>query len=182
MNRSVLAVIVGFLLLGAHFTFCMWSACTLLSEPQKKVHHYTSPLFEQPWVVSACDFPTSTLELEFRTLEANQWEGWKDATASFAYDATSPAERLEQFINEEMRWQITHNFYSENKRPELKRILESSAYAKALHYVLSMNYHVENSVPDSVQLRMAIHFIPSPDQAYSEQIAYLNFPTYGPAR
>ena len=180
MNRTVFSVVAAFLLLGVYFTVCLWSALSLSSVPQSKVHRYTVPLFEQPWFVVGNDFPTSTLQLEFRTYGENQWSGWNDATASFSYDDSSPMERLEQFINEELRWQITHNLYSENARPEFKRILQSAAYAKALHYALSMNYHGGNSLPDSVQLRMDIHFIPPPDQAYTQQISYLNFPAYAP--
>jgi hypothetical protein len=182
MNRTVISVLGAFLILGAFSLVCAWSALSLSSAPQLKVHRLTTPLFEQPWFVAGNDFPTSILQLEFRTLGRNQWDEWRDATASFSHDEASPMERLEQFINEELRWQITHNLYSENSRPEFRRIKESSAYAKALHYALSMNYHGGNPLPDSVQLRMAIHFVPPPDQAHTQQISYLNFPPYAPVQ
>lgn len=182
MNRRFVAVIAGFLIVGVYFTLSLWSALTLSSAPQSNVHRFTSPLFEQPWFAAGSDFPTSTLQLEFRIMGGNQWSEWRDATAAFMYDEGTPMERLEQFIDEELRWQITHNLYSAKGGFEFSKIQESTAYAKALHYALRMNYHDGQALPDSVQLRAAIHFIPPPDQSYSKQLSYLNFPTYAPVQ
>jgi hypothetical protein len=96
-----------------------------------------------------------------------------------ALSPSSRAERVEQTIIDELRWQLTHNLYSENGRAELKTILESSTYSKAVYYVMRMERNDKELYPDSVQLRAAIEFIPSMDAAPTQQLSYINFPPYG---
>lgn len=178
MNQSCAAALVACLVLFTHFGLSLWSACTLSSAPQSNVHRYTHPLFEQPWYSFGCDFPTSTLNLECRFANDSQWSDWKDATSSMAFDASTPPERLEQYINSELRWQVTHNLYSENGQVQLARILESSAYAKALNYALRIAYEKGSSTPDSIQVRLAIGFIAPPDSSASGTSSYLRFPAH----
>lgn len=179
MNRSVVSVVLAFTLLSAHFGLCLWSSLAQTTSPPAYVSRYTQPLFLQPWSTLGTDYPTSYSELEYRALIDKKWSDWQDATTSFGYDTSTPVERLEQGINEQLRWQITHNLYTENGRAQFDRVLESSAYSKALYYVLRMENHHKQINPDSVQLRLSICFTPEPTQAYTRQCSYLNFPIYG---
>jgi hypothetical protein len=118
--------------------------------------------------------------LEFRLKQTNHdWSEWKDASASFSYEPSSRAERVEQSIVDDLRWQLTHNLYSSNGRAELKTIMESSTYSKALYYVMRLERYHNGQYPDSIQLRAAIEFIPAMDAAPTRQLSYVTFPPYG---
>jgi hypothetical protein len=178
MNRSVIALLASCLILSVHFSFCLWSAITESSSPQLNVHRYTRPLFVQPWQVCGSDFHTSVLNLEFRKHDGMQWLDWKDATDSISSGASSPMVRIEEDIHDDLRWEVAHNLYSVNGRPRFDRILQSSAYARAIFYVARMEQLSGAFSTDSLQIRLAIRFIPTTDQAYSQQISYLNFPAF----
>jgi hypothetical protein len=120
------------------------------------------------------------MELEFRMKNKSAaWSDWKDATANYTYEPSSQAERVEQSIVDELRWQLANNLYSENGRVELKQVTESSAYSKAIYYVMRMERYHEQNYPDSIQLRAAIEFIPEMDAAPTRQFSYVTFPPYG---
>jgi hypothetical protein len=176
MNRSIIALLTACLMLSIHFSLCLWSAITQSSSPQASVHQYTHPLFVQPWHTIGCDFPTNVMDLEYRVCNESQWAEWSDASDSLSSGESTPAGRLEQSILDDLRWQVTHNLYSTNGRPRFDRIQQSGAYARAIYYVARMKQMRESFSPDSLQLRLAIGFIPPTDQAYSEQTSYLQFP------
>ncbi len=171
-------VILGFLLLAAHTTVCLWNAFQTDSSSHGSIFKCAQPLFKQPWREVGSDHSTSTMELECRTFQERGWSDWHDATGHFEYDPSSPVERLEQGINDELRWQLSRNLYSENGRVQLERITESAAYGKALYYAMRMEKNHSGSMPDSVQLRLAIQFVPPTDQAQTIQTTHLNFPVY----
>ena len=178
MKKTLLAAFIGGIILTIHYTLCALSALSI--EQTTIGDRYTQPLFQQPWVVLGSDLPTNRIELEFRMKnKASDWSDWKDATASYAYEPSSRAERVEQSIVDELRWQLTHNLYSENGRAELHSITESSTYAKAIYYVMRMERYHEQNYPDSIQLRAAIEFIPEMDAAPTRQFSYVTFPPYG---
>jgi hypothetical protein len=172
------AVILGFLLLAAHTTVSLWSVFSTEKPQPRWMVNSVQPLFKQPWREIGSDYSTSSMELEYRAFQENDWTEWKDATGNFAYDPSSPVERLEQGINEELRWQLANNLYSENGRAQLQRVTESAAFAKALYYTMRMEKNHSGAIPDSVQLRVAIQFIPPTDQAHTIQKTHLNFPAY----
>lgn len=145
---------------------------------QPVVLGYTYPLFPQPWSATSSDFPTSDIQLEFRTCAAASWSDWQDAGAVLHYDNASVAERIEQSINEELRWQILNNLYSTGGRMQFDHITESSSYAKALYYVLRMHQCKHLDMPDTLQLRVSLRFTPEPNQAYTFQRSQLEFPKY----
>jgi len=178
MKKTLLAAIIGSIILTIHYTLCALSAFSV--ESSGIAAQYTQPLFQQPWTKLGSDIPTNKIELEFRMKQrANDWSDWKDATASHAFEPSSRAERVEQSIMDELRWQLSHNLYSENGRAELKTIMESSTYSKAVYYVMRMERYDKELYPDSVQLRAAIEFIPSMDAAPTRQLTYVTFPPYG---
>lgn len=94
------------------------------------------------------------------------------------FDASTPPERLEQYINSELRWQVTHNLYSEHGEVQLDHIVQSSAYSKALSYALRMTYEKGAPTPDSIQVRLAIGFIAPPDSSAYSTSSYLQFPAH----
>jgi len=178
MKKTLLAAFIGGIILTIHYTLCALSALSI--EEETIAQHYTQPLFQQPWKVLGSDIPANKMELEFRIKNKTKtWSDWKDATAGYSFEASSQAERVEQSIVDELRWQLSHNLYSENGRTELKSIMESSAYSKALYYVMRMERYNEQNYPDSIQLRAAIEFIPTMDAAPTRQFSYVTFPPYG---
>jgi hypothetical protein len=178
MKKTLLAAFIGGIILTVHYTLCALSAFSV--DNSSIAGRYTQPLFQQPWSKLGSDIPTNKIELEFRMKQkTNDWSEWKDATASHAFEPSSRAERVEQTIIDELRWQLTHNLYSENGRVELKTITESSTYSKAVYYVMRMERLDNELYPDSVQLRAAIEFIPSMNAAPTRQLSYVNFPPYG---
>jgi hypothetical protein len=178
MKKTLLAAFIGGIILTIHYTLCALSA--LSTDEATFAHHYTQPLFEQPWNTLGSDLPSNVIELEFRIkTKTKTWSEWKDATAGYAFEANSQAERVEQSIANELRWQLSHNLYSENGRTELKSITESSAYSKAVYFVMRMERYNEQNYPDSIQLRAAIEFIPAMDAAPTRQFSYVTFPPYG---
>jgi len=178
MKKTLLAALIGGIILTIHYTLCALSALTI--EQETLGHRYTHPLFQQPWRTLGSDLPANKIELEFRMKnKAAAWSDWKDATANYSYDPSSQAERVEQTIADELRWQLTHNLYSENGRVELRPIMESSAYSKAIYYVMRMERYHEQNYPDSIQLRAAIEFIPDMEAAPTRQLSYFTFPPYG---
>ncbi len=178
MKKTLLAAIIGGIILTIHYTLCALSA--LPSQHSAIGNQYTQPLFQQPWNKLGTDLPTNKTELEFRLKQTNHdWSEWKDASASFSYEPSSRAERVEQSIVDDLRWQLTHNLYSSNGRAELKTIMESSTYSKALYYVMRLERYHNGQYPDSIQLRAAIEFIPAMDAAPTRQLSYVTFPPYG---
>jgi hypothetical protein len=178
MKKTLLAAIIGGIILTIHFTLCALSA--LSTERSSLENRYTQPLFQQPWSKLGSDLPTNKMELEFRQKsKTGDWSDWKDATGSYSYEPSSKAERMEQSIVDELRWQLTHNLYSENGRVELQTIMESSTYAKAIYYVMRLERYNNEHYPDSVQLRAAIEFIPEMHAASTQQLSYFTFPPYG---
>jgi hypothetical protein len=178
MKKTLLAAIIGGIILTIHYTLCTLSALSI--EETTIGDRYAQPLFSQPWHKLGSDLPTNKIELEFRAKNGtSDWSDWKDATAARGYEPSSQAERVEQSIVDELRWQLTHNLYSENGRVELKTIMESSTYSKAVYYVIRLEHTDENNYPDSVQLRAAIEFIPEMQAASTQQLSYLTFPPYG---
>jgi hypothetical protein len=139
---------------------------------------YTYPLFPQPWQTITSHIPTSDAQLEFRSNAHGSWSEWQDASAAFDYNNNSVAERIEQGINEELRWQILNNLYVEGGRQQFDHIVESSSYSKALYYVLRLHRYYEKPMPDTLQLRMALRFTPEPENAYTFQRTFLEFPKY----
>jgi hypothetical protein len=180
MRRSIIALLVACLMLSIHFSFCLWSAFTQSSAPQANVHRYTRPLFVQPWYTIGSGMPTSVLDLEYRICEGAHWDEWNDASDSLSSGESSPVGRIEQSILDDLRWQVTHNLYSSSGRARFDRIQQSGAYARAIYYVVHMEQIRGAFSPDSLQLRLAIRFIPPTDQAYSQQTTYLNFPALSP--
>jgi len=142
------------------------------------VNDYTYPLFPQPWSKSSTNFPTSDAQLEFRSCTTNHWSEWQDASTAFHYNDNSVAERIEQGINNELRWQILNNLYSADGQRQFDHILESSTYAKALYYVLRMHRYHQTDLPDTLQLRMSLRFTPEIGKAYTFQRTQLEFPKY----
>jgi hypothetical protein len=178
MKKTLLAALIGGIILTIHYTLCALSALSM--EQESIGHQYTHPLFQQPWRKLGSDLPANTMELEFRMKNKSAtWSDWKDATANYTYEPSSQAEREEQSIVDELRWQLANNLYSENGRVELKQITESSAYSKAIYYVMRMERYHEQNYPDSIQLRAAIEFIPEMDAAPTRQFSYVTFPPYG---
>jgi hypothetical protein len=178
MKKTLLAALIGSIILTIHYTLCALSALTI--EEETIANQYTQPLFQQPWSMLGSDLPTNSMELEFRIKNKTKtWTDWNDATASYSFESSSQAERVEQSILDELRWQLAHNLYSENGKTELKNIMESSAYSKALYYVMRMERYNQQNTPDSVQIRAAIEFIPAMDAAPTRQLSYVTFPPYG---
>ena len=178
MKKTLLAALIGGIILTIHYTLCALSALSI--EQETIGSRYTQPLFQQPWRKLGSDVPTNKMELEFRMKNKSAaWGDWKDATANYTYEPSSQAERVEQSIVDELRWQLAHNLYSENGRVELKQVTESSAYSKAIYYVMRMERYHEQNYPDSIQLRAAIEFIPEMDAAPTRQFSYVTFPPYG---
>jgi hypothetical protein len=178
MKKTLLAALIGSIILTIHYTLCALSALTI--EKDTIAHRYTQPLFQQPWSALGSDLATNAMELEFRIKsKTKSWTDWKDATGGYSFEASSQAERIEQSILNELRWQLSHNLYSENGRTELKTITESIAYSKALYYVMRMERYNEQNRPDSIQIRTAIEFIPAMDAAPTRQLSYVTFPPYG---
>lgn len=178
MKKTLLAAFIGGIILTIHYTLCALSA--LPGEHSAIGNRYTHPLFQQPWSKLGSDLPTNKTDLEFRMKYANQdWSDWKDASGAYLHEQSSKAERLEQSIVDDLRWQLTHNLYSENGRAELKTIMESSTYSKAIYYVMRLERYHNEHYPDSVQLRAAIEFIPEMEAAATRQLSYFTFPPYG---
>lgn len=178
MKKTLLAAFVGGIILTVHFTLCALSALPV--EHTAIGDQYTQPLFQQPWSKLGSDLPTNKIDLEFRRKTKTEgWSDWKDATAAYSYEASSQAERTEQAIVDELRWQLAHNLYSENGRTELQSITESSTYSKALYYVMRLGQCNQESYADSIQLRAAIEFIPEMESASTRQLSHLTFPPYG---
>jgi hypothetical protein len=178
MKKTLLAALIGGIILTIHYTLCALNALPV--EQTTIGDRYAQPLFQQPWQKLGSDLPTNKIELEFRKKnKGRDWSDWKDATASYSFEPSSQAERVEQSIVDELRWQLTHNLYSDNGRVELKTIMESSTYSKAVYYVIRLEHYNENNYPDSVQLRAAIEFIPEMDAADTRQLTYFTFPPYG---
>lgn len=178
MKKTLLAALIGSIILTIHYTLCALSALSI--EEKTIADGYTQPLFQQPWSALGSDLPTNSMQLEFRIKnKTKSWTDWKDATGGYSYEASSQAERVEQSILDELRWQLSHNLYSENGKTELKAIMESSAYSKALYYALRMERYNEKNTPDSIQIRAAIEFIPAMDAAPTRQLSYVTFPPYG---
>jgi hypothetical protein len=173
-----LAVFFAFILLVTHFTIVLFGIFSEKSKLPAWLTGYTQTVLKQPWKELGTDCTTSALQLEYRDFRNGSWNEWSDATSSFSYDSGSPLERIEQGINDKMRWEITHNLYSEEGRVQFNRITESTAYAEALYYVIRMNENAGNTAADSLQLRLAIAFTPSPNGAYTQQTSYLTFPVY----
>jgi hypothetical protein len=178
MKKTLLAAFIGGIVLTIHFTLCALSA--LSTEYADIGNRYTQPLFQQPWSNLGSELPTNKIELEFRVRQKSTgWSEWTDATSAHSYEPSSQAERVEQSIVDELRWQLTHNLYSDKGRVELQAIMESSSYSKAIYYVMRMEKIDEGIYPDSVQLRAAIEFIPEMNAAPTRQLSYFNFPPYG---
>lgn len=173
-----ISVLFAFLLLALHACLCLLEIFGRDISTPKWAQLYTGTLLEQPWSELGSDVSTSSINLEFKAYKKTGWSEWQDASAAFSYDTDTPIERLEQGINDHMRWQLTHNLYSENGRVQLNRVLESPAYAEALYYVIRMNEFQDSISPDSTQLRLAIQFTPAMDKAYTTQLSYFNFPVY----
>lgn len=174
-----ISVLFAFLLLALHTSLCLMEIFDIGQSKPLWTQLYAGTLLKQPWGAIGADVSTSSINLEFKACKNAQWSEWKDASAAFSFDTDTPVERLEQGINDHMRWQLTHNLYSENGRVQLNRVLESPAYAEALYYVIRMNQYQNSIAPDSTQLRLAIQFTPAIDKAYTTQLSYFNFPVYG---
>lgn len=142
------------------------------------VNDYVFPLFPQPWEAFGSDADANDIQLELRSFSDTLWSDWTDAGVYFGYNSNSASEAIEQGINDELRWQILNNLYSEGGIRKMDRILESASYGKALYFVLRYQRYNSGSMPDSVQLRLSIRFTPPPHQAYTFQRTYLDFPVY----
>jgi len=149
---------------------------------QPAVMNYTYPLFPIPRSPISTDFPTSDMQLEFRTCTNELWTEWQDAGTAFHYTSFSISERIEQSINDELRWQILNNLYSSGGQVQFNHITESSSYAKALYYVLRMQRYQKMEQPDTLQMRSALRFTPDPEKAYTFQRTHLEFPKYAVPR
>jgi hypothetical protein len=146
------------------------------------VVNYTYPLFPQPWSAGATDIPTSDMQLEFRTCTNESWTEWQDAGTAFNYTSFSIPERIEQSINDELRWQILNNLYASGGQVQFDHITESSSYAKALYFVLRMQRYQKMEQPDTLQMRAALRFTPDPEKAYTFQRTQLEFPKFAVPR
>jgi len=178
MKKTLLAAFIGGIILTIHFTLCALSALPV--EHSAIGDRYTQPIFQQPWEKLGSDLPGNTMNLEFRRkTKTSNWSEWHDATSTYSYESSSQAERVEQSIVDELRWQLTHNLYSENGKTELQSITESSTYSKALYYVIRLGQQNDESPADSIQLRAAIEFIPEMSAAATRQLSYITFPPYG---
>ncbi len=144
---------------------------------------YAVPMFHQNWKLFAPDLPKYNVELEYRYGESSGWSDWRDASASFGFGASSRMETIEQGFNTALGWQVLNNFYSRDGRKQFDRIVQSSDYARSLFFVLKMHeLHSSTGQPDSVQVRLNFRFTPPPDQAYTFQTSYLEFPVFRPEK
>lgn len=141
---------------------------------------YSIPFFHQNWKLFAPDLARYNVELEYRYPQSpTEWSQWGDASATFGYDLKSRIETVEQGFNHLLGWQIINNFYSRDGRKQFDRIVQSREYANALFFVMKMHQvHKDEILPDSLQLRLNFRFTPPPDQAYTFQTSYLEFPVY----
>jgi hypothetical protein len=148
-----------------------------------RADRYCVPLFHQNWKLFAPDLPTYNAELQYRISTAGEWGSWADVTAAYGYGRSSRMETIEQGFNTALAWQVMDNLYSKGGKKQFDRIVQSNAYASALFYALKMQeIHQPEVRIDSVQLRMEYRFTPKPDQAYTFQKSWLEFPVYAPAR
>ena len=129
---------------------------------------YTVPAFYQNWSLFAPDVPAYDAQLEYRSAHDGRWSEWKDAG-----NGTHPLETIEQSYVVGLSYQVVQNLYRSMDRTQFDRIVESRQYHQALTFV---NRLLEETSPDSVQLKLKFRFTPAPDKAYTFQRTELEFP------
>lgn len=139
---------------------------------------YTTPLFPALRPTPGKAVATSDCNLEFRSFKATRWSDWQDASACFGYSPQSTTEHIEQALCEEFRWEVLHNLYTAGGKQQFDHIIQGSTYSKALYFIVRMERLHEQAASDSIQLRLNYRFTPPPDQAYTFQRSFLEFPAF----
>lgn len=139
---------------------------------------YSYPLFPTPTPMPGTTLATSDCQLEFRAAGRNGWTDWRDASGAFDDSLHSTTEHIEQSLCEEFRWQVLHNLYAEDGEQHFDHVLQSSTYSKALYFIVRLQQLHHEPAADSIQIRLNYRFTPAPDQAYTFQRSYLEFPVF----
>jgi hypothetical protein len=139
---------------------------------------YTTPLFPASRPTPGKAVATSDCNLEFRSYKSTRWSDWQDASSGFGYSPQSTTEQIEQALCEEFRWEVLHNLYAAGGKQQFDHIIQGSTYSKALYFIVRLERLSEQSASDSIQLRLNYRFTPPPDQAYTFQRSFLEFPAF----
>lgn len=182
MNSRLYRILIIILpvLLSAHLLMLGFAAFQEYLGPSVSeiTQAYTTPLFPASRPTPGKAVPTSDCNLEFRSFKSAGWSDWQDASSGFGYSPQSTTEQIEQALCEEFRWEVLHNLYAAGGKQQFDHIIQGSTYSKALYFIVRLERLSEQTASDSIQLRLNYRFTPPPDQAYTFQRSFLEFPAF----
>jgi hypothetical protein len=182
MNSRLYRILIIILpvLLSAHLLMLGCAAFQEYLGPSvsERTQAYTTPLFPASRQTPGKAVATSDCNLEFRSFKSARWSDWQDASGGFGYSPQSTTEQIEQALCEEFRWEVLHNLYAAGGKQQFDHIIQGSTYSKALYFIVRLERLSEQTASDSIQLRLNYRFTPPPDQAYTFQRSFLEFPAF----
>ena len=138
---------------------------------------YCSPLFHQNWQLFAPDVAVYQTELQLKLRDEEGKFIYKNVSEFFGYKSGGIMKRIEYNIATDLAWDYTQMVYFKDGIPQFESLRKTRSYNKAIYLVHSYFRNAGMEI-DTLNMRLAIHFISSPDSIRNSSEQYIELPTF----
>ncbi len=138
---------------------------------------YCSPLFHQNWQLFAPDVAVYHPELQLKLRNSDGKVEWKNVSHYFGYKSGGVMKRLEYNIAADLAWDYTQMVYFKDGIPQFESLRKTRSYNKAVFLVHSYLRNANINM-DSLNMRLAIRFVPAPESVDSASEQYIELPIF----
>lgn len=178
MNKKVIKSLFGIFLI---FHLCMSCFYVFRKDlPQflsQLSIRYCSPLFHQNWQLFAPDVAVYHSELQLKLRDEEGKFQWKNVSECFGYKSGGIMKRIEYNIASDLAWDYTQMVYFKDGIPQFESLRKTRSYNKAIFLVHSYFRNIGMEM-DTLNMRLAIHFISPPDSINISPEQYIELPTF----